>query len=78
MSNKKMGYNKINRWTTYYCFIINKSGQNKIMEYQCTNNKLNLNIYYSDIDLFVLNKEKFILTISQKILILSQIVFVII
>lgn len=40
------------------CFIINKSGQNKIMEYQCTNNKLNLNIYYSDIDLFVLNKEK--------------------
>lgn len=40
------------------CFIINKSGQNKIMEYQCTNNKLNLNIYNSDIDLFILNKEK--------------------
>lgn len=40
------------------CFIINKSGQNKIMEYQCTNNKLNLNIYNSDIDLFILNKDK--------------------
>ena len=40
------------------CFIINKSGQNKIMEYQSNNNKLNLNIYNSDIDLFILNKEK--------------------
>ena len=40
------------------CFIINKSGQNKIMKYQCTNNKLNLNIYHSNIDLFILNKEK--------------------
>lgn len=40
------------------CFIINKSGQNKIMEYQSNNNKLKLNIYNSDIDLFILNKEK--------------------
>lgn len=40
------------------CFIINKSGQNKIMEYQYTNNKLNLNIYNSGIDLFISNNEK--------------------
>ena len=56
--NKKWDIIKLIDGPLINCFIINKSGQNKIMEYQYTNNKLNLNIYNSNIDLFILNKEK--------------------
>ena len=56
--NKNWDIIKLIDGTLINCFIINKSGQNKIMEYQSNNNKLNLNIYNSDIDLFILNKEK--------------------